>query len=152
MEKVILGLENTPSVSGWTLWTHVFAMVDGAARITYSQVHNENVRKALKIMHIALKDVNAEFIHVIDAIGRGEDIPPVVLPPSDIEDDWDEGITGGIIETLKGTLSVLMEELSKKAQSDIMTKVLHALSGLMNAFNDYQKEFNKTDGLFISCL
>lgn len=153
MEKMILGIENQPSASSWTLWTHVFTVVDGAARITYSQVHNEKVREALKIMHVALKSVNREFLNVIDAIGKGEEIPPVILPPSEIEDEWDEGVSGGIIETLKSSLAILMEELEKRiAQSETMQKVMHALGGLMSAFDEYMKESNRADEIFVSCL
>ena len=103
-------------------------------------------------MHTALVAVNKEFIKVIDAINKGEDIPAVTVPPADIDDWGDSQLTGGIIEVVKNALSLLIEELSKITQSDIMQKILHALNGLITAFEDYQKEVACTEDIIVSCL
>ena len=140
------------NASSWNTWTYVFAAVDGAARITYSQIGNPKVKEILKGVHTALVAVNKEFIKVIDAINKGEDIPAVTVPPADIDDWGDSQLTGGIIEVVKNALSLLIEELSKITQSDIMQKILHALNGLITAFEDYQKEVACTEDIIVSCL
>lgn len=131
------------SAKQWILWTHVFAIADGVIHAVYKAEEKKadaNVLKALKGIHIALKNVDASFVAVANALRNGEKIPAFDLPPAEL-DDWDEksGMSDGIIDSICNAVRLIMGVIPGESKSTYIEMVLKSLEGLLNASDEFKK-------------
>lgn len=135
------------SAKPWILWTNVFVMTDNIIYAVYKTEEkkgDETVLKALKGIHIALKNVDNNFVKVADALIKGEKIPEINLPPVELA-DWDEksGISDGIIDSICNAVSLIMEIIPVESESTCIEMVLKSLEGLINACKEFKDIMGK---------